>query len=184
MRFLVADLGREDLLLGYPWLATYELTLNWRTATVHEKLLPIVISSINPRRIQQCPVIASIQREEEKTNILHALTRDCTIQGVATELDIQANKQKIKASVPAEYQSFKRLFSEEDSQRFPPSRVWDHTIDLKQGTPDTIDCKVYPMAQHEDKALEEFLDEQLAKGYIQPSKSQYVSRFGLFSRAY
>ena len=105
------------------------------------------------------------------------MQRDCTIRGVATELDIQANKQQIKASVPAEYHQFKKLFSEEDSQRFPPSRVWDHAIDLKQGTPDTIDCKVYPMAQHEDKALEEFLDEQLAKGYIRPSKSQYASSF-------
>ena len=177
MRFLVADLGQEDLILGYPWLATFEPTLNWRTATIHEKLLPIVISSVNPRCIQQFPVIASIQTEEEKTNILHTLTKDCTIRGVATELDIQANKQQIKASVPAEYQSFKQLFSEEDSQRFPPSRVWDHAIDLKQGTPNTIDCKVYPMAQHEDKALEEFLDEQLAKGYIRPSKSQYASSF-------
>ena len=33
------------------------------------------------------------------------------------------------------------------------------------------------MAQHEDKALEEFLDEQLVKGYIRPSKSQYASSF-------
>ena len=59
MRFLVADLGREDLLLGYPWLATFEPTLHWRTATIHEKILPIVISSINPRRISQFPVIAT-----------------------------------------------------------------------------------------------------------------------------
>jgi len=158
-------------------LATFEPTLNWRTATIHEKLLPIVISSVNPRRIQKFPVIASIQTEEEKTHILHELTNDCTIRGIATELDIQANKQQEKASVPAEYQLFKRLFSEEESQRFPPSRVWDHAIDLKQGTPDAIDCKVYPMAQHEDKALGDFLDEQLAKGYIRPSKSQYASSF-------
>ena len=93
---------------------------------------------------------------------------------MSTELDIQANKQQEKASVPAEYSSFKPLFSEEASQRFPPSRPWDHAIELKQDTPDTVDCKVYPMAQHEDKALEEFLDEQLAKGYIRPSKSQYA----------
>ena len=33
------------------------------------------------------------------------------------------------------------------------------------------------MAQHEDKALGEFIDEQLAKGYICPSKSQYTSSF-------
>ena len=29
-----------------------------------------------------------------------------------------------------------------------------------------MDCKVYPMTPAEDKALDEFIDEQLAKGYI------------------
>ena len=177
MRFLVADLGREELLLGYPWLATFEPSLHWRTATIHEKILPIVISSINPRRIPQFPVIATIHTEEEKTRIVQELEQDCTIRGISTDLDIQANKQQEKAVVPAEYSSFSRLFSEEASQRFPPSRPWDHAIELKPNTPDTVDCKVYPMAQHEDKALEEFIDEQLAKGYIRPSKSQYASSF-------
>ena len=170
MCFLVADLGREDLLLGYPWLATFEPTLHWRTATIHEKILPIVISSINPKRIPRFPVIATTHTEEEKMCIVHELEQDCTIRGISTELDIQAKKQQEKTVVPVEYSSFNRLFSEEASQRFPPSCPWDHAIELKPNTPDTIDCKVYPMAQHEDKALEEFLDEQLAKGYIQTVK--------------
>src|ERR1700677_1794217 len=177
MRFLVADLGREEMLLGYPWLATFEPSLHWQTATIHEKILPIVISSVNPRRIPKFPVIATIQTEEEKTRIMNELAQECTIRGVATELDIQANKQQVKAVVPVEYSTFSRLFSEEASQRFPPSRPWDHAIELKPNTPDTVDCKVYPMAQHEDKALEEFIDEQLSKGYICPSKSQYASSF-------
>ena len=50
-------------------------------------------------------------------------------------------------------------------------------IEFKKDTLDAIDCKVYPMSQMEDKALEDFLTEQLAKGYIHPSKSQYVSSF-------
>ena len=33
------------------------------------------------------------------------------------------------------------------------------------------------MSRQEDEALKEFLDEQLAKGYIRPSKSQYASSF-------
>ena len=182
MRFLVADLGREDLLLGYPWLATFEPTLHWRTATIHEKILPIVISSVHPRCVLKNPIIATIQTEEEKMRIVHELEQDCTIRGISTDLDIQANKQQEKATVPAEYSSFSRLFSEEASQRFPPSRPWDHAIELKPNTPDTIDCKVYPMAQHEDKALEEFINEQLSKGYIRPSKSQYASSFFLSKR--
>ena len=43
MRFLVTDLGDEDLILGYPWLSTFEPQFNWKNAVVDTKFLPIVI---------------------------------------------------------------------------------------------------------------------------------------------
>ncbi len=33
MRFLVTDLGVEDIILGYPWLATFEPQFSWKDAT-------------------------------------------------------------------------------------------------------------------------------------------------------
>jgi hypothetical protein len=59
MRFLVTDIGHEDLLLGYPWLATFEPKFNWKSAVIDERILPITISSINPRIIKQQPIIAA-----------------------------------------------------------------------------------------------------------------------------
>ena len=32
MRFLVTDIGNEDILLGYPWLATFEPKFGWKDA--------------------------------------------------------------------------------------------------------------------------------------------------------
>ena len=55
-------------------------------------------------------------------------------------------------------------------------------IEFKKGTPNVIDCKVYPMSQKEDKALRDFLTEQLEKGYIRLSKSQYASSFFFISK--
>ena len=48
-------------------------------------------------------------------------------------------------------------------------------IEFKKGTPDAIDCNIYLMSQKEDEALRDFLTEQLEKGCIHPSKSQYAS---------
>jgi hypothetical protein len=48
MQFLVTDIGHEEILLGYPWLATFEPRFKWRSAVVDEHILPIIISSINP----------------------------------------------------------------------------------------------------------------------------------------
>ena len=42
MHFLVTDLGGEDIILGYPWLAAFEPPIICRTATIDVSSLPIV----------------------------------------------------------------------------------------------------------------------------------------------
>jgi hypothetical protein len=96
---------------------------------------------------------------------------------VATDLAIEAGAEQKEAQLPEEYKEFARLFNDEAADHFPPAREWDHAIDLKPGAPDALDCKVYPMTRDEDTALEKFLDEMVAKGYIRPSKSPYASPF-------
>ena len=140
MRFLVIDIGNEDILLGYPWLATFEPTFGWKDTIIETKALPIIISSTHP--VDSRMVIAALQTQEEKNEIVRELEETTTIRGIATELAIQAGEGKKKVEIPAVYDHFKRLFSEEASQRFPPSHPWDHTIDLKPEAPDAIPCKV------------------------------------------
>ena len=93
------------------------------------------------------------------------------------DLTIQAKSKPMHVELPPVYKMYASVFSEEEAQRFPPSCTWDHAINFKDGAPDAIDCKVYPMTHTEDKALDEFIDEQLAKGYIRPSISPYASSF-------
>jgi hypothetical protein len=100
MRFLITDIGSEDILLGYPWLASFEPRFNWRSAVIDERVLPVVISSINPRVIRQRPVIATIMTEEEKQSIVRTLETQSTIRGVATELAVQAGQNQVAAVVP------------------------------------------------------------------------------------
>jgi hypothetical protein len=176
MQFLVTDIRHEEVLLGYPWLATFEPKFNWRSAVIDEHILPIIITSINPHIIQNSPIIATALTNETKQAIVRQLESECTIRGVATNLAIQAGEQQVNAELPPEYQEFARLFNDEAADRFPLSREWDHAIDLKPGAPDALDCKVYPMTRDEDTALEKFLDKMVAKGYIRPSKSPYVSQ--------
>ena len=77
--------------------------------------------------------------------------------------------------VPAAYHKFAKVFSENESQRLPKHQFWDHTIDLKPDAPETLKSKVYPMPLNEQEALESFIKENLAKGYIVPSKSPMAS---------
>jgi hypothetical protein len=70
MQFLVTDIGHEEVLLGYPWLATFEPRFNWKSAVIDERTLPTIISSINPRIIKQQPVITTGLSEVEKQSIV------------------------------------------------------------------------------------------------------------------
>src|SRR6266404_5223974 len=45
MRFLVTDLGVKDIILGYPWLSTFEPQFSWKDATVDTNILPVVVRS-------------------------------------------------------------------------------------------------------------------------------------------
>src|SRR6201996_6875418 len=169
MRFLISDIGKESIILGYPWLAAFEPQFNWKEGTLNHAYLPIVCRSLKPQAV-------NAPSQEERVDTLTQLEAECTNRTISTDLAIQEDPKE-EVIFPEEYQAFASVFSEEEAQRFPPSRSWDHAIDFKPGAPDAINCSVYPMMRTEDKALDDFLDEQLAKGYIHPSISPYALSF-------
>jgi hypothetical protein len=86
------DIRHKEILLGYPWLATFEPKFNWKSTFIDEHVLPIIISSINPQITRNQPTIATILSEETKQSIVRQLDTECTIRGVATDLAIQAGE--------------------------------------------------------------------------------------------
>src|ERR1700679_2717602 len=84
--------------------------------------------------------------------------------------------------VPHEYHKYGQVFSEEESQRFPGPRPWDHAIDLVPDAPPTLDCKTYPLAHGQQELLDQFINKHLKKGYIRDSSSPYVSPDGTPTR--
>jgi hypothetical protein len=45
----------------------------------------------------------------------------------------------------------------------------------KRRSTKALNCKIYPITPTEDEALQKFLKDMQAKGYIRPSKSPYAS---------
>ena len=179
MRFLVTDLGHEDLILGYPWLATFEPKFSWADGTIDMEHLPVIVKSLNWETRLTKTTISRIETERipdrERERIVEELEEECFT--ISTRLAQEALQYQKEVKVPEEYQQHAKVFSEEESHRFPPSRPWDHAIELKEGVPEAINCKVIPTTKEEDKALKKFIKEQLEKGYIRKSKSPYASAF-------
>ncbi len=162
------NIGHEDIILGYPWMAAFKPKFIWKHGTIHEKELPVILRSVNPFTPGRGPIIAQIRNTG----------KDCHAQATtSTELAIKAQQYTKKVEIPEEYRQFAKIFSEEDSKRYPPKRAWDHAIEFKKDAPEAIDCKVYPMNRIEDEAVRKFLHDELEKGYIHESKSPYALSF-------
>uniref|UniRef100_A0A0W0F7V0 Reverse transcriptase domain-containing protein n=1 Tax=Moniliophthora roreri TaxID=221103 RepID=A0A0W0F7V0_MONRR len=124
-------------------------------------------------------IIWSFIRGEEDSDEIRINAKLSTSQVLA-----QAHKVKLKSLeelIPPYLSDYTDRFEKKKSKRFPPSRPYDHTIDLK---PDfkPRDCKVYSLSPKERIKQDKFLDENLRKGYIRPSKSPMASPFFFVSK--
>jgi hypothetical protein len=186
MRFLITDLGLEDLILGYPWLAYFEPKFSWKEGVIDMTHLPIIIRLLSWHQTTQTIVsnatvaqtVMDPLSDQEKDQIVQELEREYSSgRGMAMQFTQDAQQYTQMVEIPSEYQRHAKVFNEEASNRFPLSRPWDHAIELKEDAPKAINCKVYPMMPTEDKALLKFLKDMQKRGYIQPSKSQFASSF-------
>ena len=165
--FLITNLGRDEVILGYPWLTAFEPIIHWRDATLDKAYQPIIISSIKPEA-QIAMTITEEEWEEMNQKGEEPYTMLCKVT-TASELAQKAMDKMpktFKQMVPEEYRRHARTFNEKESHRFLPERTWDHAIDLLPDAPKAINCKIYPMARGEEDSLQEFIKEQLEKGYI------------------
>jgi len=56
----------------------------------------------------------------------------------------------------------------------PTRKIWDHAIDMRKGFVLRKE-KVYSLSREEREEVHEFIQEQLRKGYIRPSKSPQIA---------
>ena len=66
------------------------------------------------------------------------------------------------------------MFGKVESERIPNRKVWDHTINLKK-TFKPRKGRIYPLSKNEREEIQNFMEDQLRKGYIRPSKSPQMS---------
>ncbi len=72
------------------------------------------------------------------------------------------NLEDVKAKLPPEYQEFLDVFDRAQADKLPPHRSYDHKIELTS-------------APYKLQKVKEYLNENLSKGFITPSKAPYSS---------
>jgi len=87
---------------------------------------------------------------------------------------MEEDHRKIKELVPRKFLKWRKVFGKVESERMPTRKVWDHAIDLKEiFKPQKR--KIYSLSKNEREEVQNFMEDQLRKGYIRPSKSPQTS---------
>jgi Reverse transcriptase (RNA-dependent DNA polymerase)/gag-polyprotein putative aspartyl protease len=164
--FLIGGIGDQEVILGLPWLIRENPDINWKRGTLQWR--PEYIDLNHPRHwkgyfetpADELTIRLYRAKLSETFNLMY---------GPKEEI-----KKKIEDQVPKQYHEYLDVFSKKKSERFPQERPYDHEINLKEDfKPKRI--PPYSLNQQELKLAKEFVDENLEKGYIRPSKSDMAS---------
>ena len=105
MRFLITDLGHEDLILGYPWLATFEPKFSWADGTINTENLPVIVRSLNwETRLTKTTISQTIAKPisiQERMQIVEELEEECFT--ISTRLAQEAHQYCHGHPVPSTY---------------------------------------------------------------------------------
>jgi len=159
----VTDLRKNALILGFTWLKHHNPEIDWVKGSITMTHCPRHCHTVQDKR----DFIQRIEKEEKHIQYqVHAMIH-------ALELQVKMDETAEKL-IPSQYHDYLKVFSKAKSERMPIRKPWDHTIDMKE-TFMPKKGQIIPLFATEQEEVTVFLDDQLKKGYIHPSKSPQTS---------
>ena len=148
-QFYVVDLPSYCAIFGTDWLFTHNPTINFASKELSFKS-NYCISNCLVLPSSFTTYVAQEKPKEEKTS--------------------EDPVNNIQELLPSELLPFKDVFDEGSANKLPPHRPYDCEIKLK---PDSklFYGPIYPLTEKESTALKDYIDVNLAKGFIRKSKS-------------
>ena len=161
IELMVVGLGRRQIILGMPWLKTWNPCIDWMS---HSLSFPASSPTdydkhILPQRYLLRWLGLDVDRElsslydQRYSSKVDASPReylpqedplDESIQKITLSTQLTQDARVSKISLPSWCKDFEDVFSEKTYDVLPPHRPYDHTIDLKPSFVPKI-AKVYPL---------------------------------------
>ena len=193
--FEVCDLGKTNLIIGYTWLRKHNPEVNWQTGEVEMTRCPRECNMF-VRRMKKVKKVKREKNSPRKYSVTMEEVPDEDMPNGEKPIMIEEEDQKdlfrfirggqswdpnppkidkpVEETVPKKYHEYLSVFQKKESERMPLRKPWDHGIELKPGFVPKK-SKVYPLSPQEQVEVDSFINEQLRKGYIRPSKSPETS---------
>jgi hypothetical protein len=144
----VTNLGKDRIILGLSWFQKLEPEISWTQGKLIGDLTAKTSSKVLEINKTMLATNWAIKNEADKVWI--------------SEKDI-----------PEQYKDYLDVFSEEKARRFPPPREDNHQIKFTENVPKYFKADIYSLTVGQTAFLRKWLDEELNKGFIRPSKSPY-----------
>jgi len=160
IQFAISDLGEADIFIGYEWLKKHNPDVDWKTSTLFFTWC-----------LDECNYITTLndldEDPEEPQTHIHLDKGDklfmFDIEGYMlnrTTLMGDVKEDTFEQVVLSHYHDYKDVFDKKDFDQLPERQ---NTIELTEDFK-PVDCKVYPLNPSEQKALKEFIEENLSLG--------------------
>ncbi|KAH9249910.1 hypothetical protein BASA81_012283 [Batrachochytrium salamandrivorans] len=181
----------HGLLLGYSWLERHNPRINWvsrmvdfdspyclencsagstRTQGLGKPPAVDNILSSNPDPMEPCVQDVSDLEKSLPSGPVSTWTLDSIHSDVYPFLDASPDSN---SSVPDDiFKEFTSVFSKKQSEKLPIHREFDCTIDLVPNAA-PHHGKIYQLTREEDKVMQDWIAENLAKGFIRNSSSPH-----------
>jgi hypothetical protein len=166
----VACLAGKDLILGLPWLREHNPRVDWKTGTLsfddHAD-----VREPHPTHRQSPVVEEKMVCETTSKQTSYQKQRAVDLMAKMNRTMQVPKEEDVLLQIPKAYHRWKHLFEKPTGkQTLPEHKPWDHEIILEEGkTPPFL--PIYGLSEPQLKAVREYIDENLAKGYIRESDS-------------
>ena len=152
----VVTMGTHMIILGMPWLRKHNPQIDWIRERITMSQCQCRSNNMAPTEVDSPP-----SRRE--------------LCATSDEPEDQAQTSVLK-QIPAAYKEYEHLFREgpRTTEALPKHKPWDHEIPIEPGKVPTFG-PIYQLSEKELKVLKEYIDENLAKGFIRPSTSSTAS---------
>lgn len=166
----VLSLAGKDVILGLPWLKEVNPKIDWARNTLsfdghvaahgpqptHKQSLVV-----DEKMINEITSNKTRYQESKAVGLMDKMKRAMQV----------TKKEDVLSLVPKVYHRWRHMFEKPaDQAALPEHKPWDHKIDLEEGKQPPF-LPIYGLSEPQLKAVREYVDENLAKGYIRESDS-------------
>ena len=162
--FNIISSPEHSLVLGLPWFELHNPNIDWRKR------------SIEDIKVDSVPLKAStkdMELHKISTISLHQLHEEGRKEDMfvfAVLVTPSSSSQELGAQLPNKYVEFSDVFDKVKANKLPAHRPYDCPIDLQPGKEPPWG-PIYNLSPTELEVLREYIDENLANGFIQHSRS-------------